>query len=354
MAMLNSGGSNPANAAARSKARRAKLVDDTRMRQLLQMTPEQLVTAIADSGYRNEIDMYSMRLSGADLIEVALTHNLSRELTEVARYSQGILKTHVKVYSERFSYQNAKVVLRSVANGVPADQVSKAILPEENEFNTDWLSIVRDSSTLQSAAEAMAGTPWGKALSDSTDTTSLQEMEDALDRAYYSGALSATRMQTPSSGTLRRFIQTEIDHLNITNLLRSLREGLSSDRKSEMLLPGGRLWNGPQLRLAAAVGDHGGLVDLLRRSQHFDAAGFEEALTATEGSGTLDAAVNWLSHRLDAHLRRMSYLHPLSALPVIHYIASKAKEVSELLLIVRGLSAGLDRDMIVEHLSLQT
>ena len=59
-----------------------------------------------------------------------------------------------------------------------------------------------------------------------------------------------------------------------------------------MLLPGGRLWNGPQLRTAASVDDHSGLIDLLRRSQHFDAAGFEEALNATEGAGTLDEAVN--------------------------------------------------------------
>ena len=351
MQVLNRSGSNPANAAARSKARRAKLIDHSRMRQLVQMTPEQLVTAIADGGYRDEIDMYSVRLSGADLIEVALNHNLSRELAEVLRYSQGVMNTHVKVYTNRFSYQNAKIVLRSVANGVSADAVSKTILPEENEFNTDWLAIVRDSSTLQSAAEAMARTPWGKALSDSADA-SLQDMEDSLDRAYFSEALSAARMQTASSGTLRRFLQTEIDHLNITNILRSLREGMPSDRRAGMLLPGGRLWKGPQLRQAAAVEDHGSLVDLLRRSSHFDAAGFEEALSATEGSGTLDAAITWLSHRLDAYLRRMSFLHPLSALPVIHYIASKAQEVSELLLIVRGLSAGLDREMIEEHLSI--
>ena len=118
-----------------------------------------------------------------------------------------------------------------------------------------------------------------------------------------------------------------------------------------MLLPGGRLWNGPQLRTAASVDDHSGLIDLLRRSQHFDAAGFEEALNATEGAGTLDEAVNWLHSNLNGHLRRMSYMHPLSALPVIHYIGSKAKEVSELLLIVRGLSAGLDQEVIEAHLS---
>ena len=351
MSALDFGGSNPATAAARSKARRSKLVGETRMRQLLQMTPDQLVTGISDCGYRPEIDIYSIRLSGADLIEVALKHNLSRELSEVSGYCQGVLKNQVKVYTDRFSYNNAKIVLRSVANDVPVDDVAQSILPEENEFNTDWLSIVRDSSNLKSAADAMAGTPWGRSLSESTAESTLQEMEDMLDKFYYSEALSATRMPDPSSSTLRRYIQTEIDHLNITNILRGLREGLSVDSRANMLLHGGRLWNGPQLRTAASVDDHSGLIDLLRRSQHFDAAGFEEALNATEGAGTLDEAVNWLHNGLNGHLRRMSYMHPLSALPVIHYIASKAKEVSELLLIVRGLSAGLDQEVIEAHLS---
>jgi len=349
--VLDSSGSNPANAASRSKARRAKLVGETRMRQLLQMTPDQLVTGIADCGYRNEIDIYSIRLSGAELVEVALTHNLSRELSEVSGYCQGVLKTQVKVYTDRFSYHNAKVVLRAVANDVPADEVAQSIMPEENESNTDWLVMVRDATDLGSAADAMLGTPWGRALASRSAEPTLQEMEDALDARYYSEALSATRRPDPSSSTLRRFVQTEIDHLNIINILRGLREGMSAESRADMLLPGGRLWNGPQLRNAAAVEDHAGLIEMLRRSQHFDAAGFEEALDATEGAGTLDAAVNWLHHSLDRQLRRMAYLHPLSALPVIHYIASKAKEVSELLLIVRGLSAGLDREVIEAHLS---
>ena len=350
MPVIDSSGSNPATAATRSKARRAKLVDDTRLRQLLQMSPDQLVTGIADCGYRSEIDTYSMRLTGAELIEVSLNHNLSRELAEVTGFCQGVLKTQVKIFTDRYSYSNAKTVLRAVANNVPHDEVSKSILPEENQYNTDWLAIVRENSTLKSAADAMQGTPWGRALSESPADLGLQDMEDLLDRHYYSEALSATRMPDPSSSTLRKYIQTEIDYLNITNILRGLREGLPAEKRTSMLLPGGRLWGSTQLRVAAAVENHNALVDLLRRSMHFDAAGFEVALEATEGAGTLDAALNWLSHSLHSQLARMSYLHPLSALPVIHYIASKAEEVGKLLMIIRGLSTGLEREVIEDHI----
>jgi len=350
LSVLDTSGSNPANAATRSKARRAKLVDETRMRQLLQMTPDQLVTGIADCGYRPEIDIYSMRLSGADLVEVSLNHNLSRELAEVSGYCQGLLKTQVKSYTDRFSYRNAKIILRSVANDVSAEEVAKSILPDENQNNAEWLALLRDNSTLKSAADAMIGTPWGRALTDTTAESSLQDMEDALDRHYYAKALAAMRSPDPSSRTLRSYIQSEVDHLNITNILRGLREGLTHEKVAEMLLPGGRLWNGAQLRVAAAVENHGALIDLLRRSSQFDASGFEEALNATEGTGTLDSAINWLTQNLHRQLTRMSYLQPLSALPVIHYIASKSEEVDKLLLIIRGLSAGLDRTLIEEHL----
>ena len=69
-------GNNTAYVAARAKSRRASLMDRTRLRQLIQQTPDQLTVAVADSGYRTEIDLYAGHFSGGDLVEAALTHNL--------------------------------------------------------------------------------------------------------------------------------------------------------------------------------------------------------------------------------------------------------------------------------------
>ena len=50
-------GNNTAYVASRAKARKSNLMDRTRLRQLIQQSPDQLTVAVADSGYRAEIDL---------------------------------------------------------------------------------------------------------------------------------------------------------------------------------------------------------------------------------------------------------------------------------------------------------
>ena len=44
-------GNNTAYVAARAKSRKSSLMDRTRLRQLIQQSPDQLTVAVADSGY---------------------------------------------------------------------------------------------------------------------------------------------------------------------------------------------------------------------------------------------------------------------------------------------------------------
>jgi len=352
MAMSAMDPSNAENAAARCKARRSTLLDATRKRQLLQLSADQLVTSIADSGYRKEIDLYATRFSGAELIEVALAHNLARDVAQVTGFCQGYLRLQVGVYTARFAYENAKTVLRAVRNDIDVETVASSILPEENDLNAIWLEIVRSAQDLRGAVEAMESMPLSRPLLELPADASLQAMEDALDRHYYTTALQAVRRPDAASSTLRRFLQMEVDKRNILNLLRAFREGLPAERRAAMMLPGGRLFAGANARSAAAIEDNDALLDLLRRSSNFDTAGFEEALRESTAARTLDPAVSWLDHRRHEQLRKLSFLHPLSALPVIYYIASKVEEVSELRMMVRGLSAGLSREDIESHMNL--
>ena len=63
-------------------------------------------------GYADEVNLYAGKLSGADLVEAALTHNLEAELADILKMCNGKVKDIVEIYTTRFDYQNAKVVLR--------------------------------------------------------------------------------------------------------------------------------------------------------------------------------------------------------------------------------------------------
>ena len=65
----------------RAKARRQKLADRARLRQLINQSVDQLTVAVGDIGYRSEIDLYAGKLSGGDLVEAALTHTVDIQTT---------------------------------------------------------------------------------------------------------------------------------------------------------------------------------------------------------------------------------------------------------------------------------
>ncbi len=345
MVMAN-GRSNWAYAAARSKARKANLIDATRMRQLLQQEPDAIAASIAEFGYRPEMDVYAARLSGADLVEAALNHNMDRDLNQVLGYCQGNLKQIVSIYVDRFGYQKAKTVLRAIRSGVDYETVAQQVLPEENEENNRWLEIVDQSQSLSDVIAALSGTRYGRALANLDGEASLMEMEDALDAHYYKSSLE---LLPNRSSLLARYLRAEIDNRNIINLFRSHRQGLSAEKRADLMLKGGKM-STTSLRQAAQADSNEALLEVLRRSNGFDDSGYDEALAQSDELKTLDPIVSVATGQRMALMRKMALLNPVSAFPVIHYIESKVTEVQNLRLLARGKAAELDHDVLEAHL----
>ena len=335
--------------ASRAKARRQALMDKARLRQLINQSPEQLTNTVAESGYQNEINLYASRYTGGDLVEAALTHNLENELDNMLSHCRGKVRKVVEIYSSRYEYQNAKAVLRAVANGIEAEKLSKDILPDLNEINTPWIKILESSDDLRSAAQQMRRKSFGSAIANLPEDARLAHYEDALDRHYFSASLKALGHSGNDSRYLRNVLATEIDHRNILNVLEASAFGIEGNDLFEELIPGGKLL--PQRSLSSiANGGRSAMMDVLRGNPKFDIAGFEEALQTSEKERSLDAVITWLHTREYAQMQKMSYLHPVSALPIVHYIAMKVKEVTDLRMIVRGRLAGLPPEILEAHI----
>ena len=254
-------GANEAYVSARAKSRRKQLADRVRLRQLIHQSPDQLTVAVADIGYRAEIDQYAGLMSGSDLVEAALTQNLQKELFRITSLCSGNMLELVKAYSMRHTYSNAKVVLRSVINEIAQEKVAHSILPEQNELNVPWLQMIESSSTLREAVEQLRKLPFGKALTSLPEDSKLEAYEDALDKHYFSSALKRVEKGSGPATQLRTLIQCEIDNRNTINLLEASAVGLRKDLIQDRLIPGGRLI--PKSRLSsAATADRDGLLDL--------------------------------------------------------------------------------------------
>jgi V/A-type H+-transporting ATPase subunit C len=230
--------------------------------------------------------------------------------------------------------------------------VASQVLPEQNEMNAPWLELVSTCDTLQDAASALEGTQFGRALSELDASDDLMAYEDALDRHYYASSTKKLREGTTRHPMLLRYFRTEIDHRNVINLFRALRQGMSAEQRNELMLNGGKSITSTFLRQAAEADSEEALLEILRRAPGFDDTGFDEALIASKEKGTLDPIVNILSSQRLNLLSRMNMLNPLSAFPLIYYIESKVLEVQNLRLLVRGKAAGLSDEIIEAHLGL--
>ena len=335
--------------AARAKSRRQKLADRARLRQLINQSVDQLTVAVGDLGYRTEIDLYAGKLTGGDLVEAALTHNLEVELQEIVDMSNRAIRPLIEIYTLRFEYQNAKAVLRAVHNEISIEEVGNSILPEINDINTPWLKVVESSDDLKSAALLMRRKSFGSALARVPEDGSLSEYEDALDRHYFETAIKAMRTAKGAPARfLSRLFASEIDHRNIVNILEASAVGIPSDQLVSLLIPGGRLL--PKRSFSTiASGGRSAMLDLLRAGDRFDMSAFEIVLEESESTRSLDPVITWMKAREYAMMQRMSYLHPVSALPIIHYVAMKVQEVNDLRLIVRGRLAGLSAEVLEAH-----
>lgn len=334
--------------AARAKARRKKLLDNSRLRQLIHQSPDQLTVAVGDVGYRTEIDLYAGKFSGGDLVEAALTHNLEAELGEIVSMCKGNIRSLVEVYTLRFEYHNAKVVFRAVTNDVSMDKVSHSILPELNEINTPWLKMIENADDLRSAAVQMRRLSFGPALNALPEDATLSQYEDALDRHYFKRAIGELSGTGSDVRFLRDVLSAEIDHRNLLNILEASAVGISDEAMVDSLIKGGKLIPARAFHAIASGGKESAL-DILRSASRFDMTAFEGVLAESQEAQSLDPVVTWFRAREYAMMQRMSYLHPVSALPIVHYIAMKVKEVADLRLIVRGRLAGLPTEVLEAH-----
>lgn len=289
---------------------------------------DEAAKALAECGYEDFSGMNAAQL------QKALSDRRDEILNDLERMVPD--KELVAMFRMQFDYHNAKTLLKAEAVGASrSDLLSSCgrIAPEKLE------ACIHEDSFAD--CPEILGKAIAEAKSVLMRTENPQAAEFVLDRAYYAEMAAAAR--SLGSEYLAGYVRILTDAANLRSAVRTQRMGKDADFLARALIPGGEI---DCDRILAAFGTAETLTALYAAGPLADAAALGAA--ATEGARLTDfelAADNAITEYL-----KKAKLVSYGEAPVAAYIAAVYTEHCAVRMILTGMLAGVNPDIIRERL----
>jgi len=343
---------------ARLRAMKSRLLDGPAYDALVNAdTLDELISALARTPYRTDVEAALIRYTGARCIAEAVRLNVAREGRQIQSFFDGEPRRLIKVLLGRWDVFNLKTILRGHARSIPADQIAESLVPA-GELDAAALATLVAQPTIRATVDLLV--TWGlsyarplvEAMPAYTERGNLAELELALDRYRFAAALAQLPADEPNASLIRELLAAEIDVTNIMTLLRltrirdreaTLRAHYGTPDPAPLLLSGGRLVAEQMSRLnqAETVSD---VAHLLAGMPYGPVV--ESQLEAYHQTGDLGLIQRALERWLILEGVSMFRRDPLSIAVVIGYLSAKQAEAANLRLIAYGKASGLEPDAI--------
>jgi len=323
---------------ARASAKKKKLLDQSDYENLLKMQPNEIARRLGEGSYQEDIDDLGSKYEGARLVELALTRNLSRTLSDLVDMSPETLERIIKVYLRRYDILSLKRLLRWKKSGEKGDihdlltPVGSYSYGELKELSEKTTEIIIEDIEFEDAEINYSEYLEGK--------EEISGLETALDQAYFDelGLLA----ENTRNKDLKEFIQTEMEHQNIKIALRLKKYGISEEEVEKRMLEI----------------ENGKVVDEIVKSRSF-----EDAIDVVKDSGLLPerASDDLEDIEHEMQVKRLSealstfHREPLGITPIIGYVIAKITEVRNLRMLIRAKETGIQnnetirKNLVMEH-----
>lgn len=344
------GGSNYAYVTARVRSKRKFLLPEEEYPKLMARDPHELARTLQEGQYKEEIDALAGKRSGGDLVEHATRRNLAATYQDLLGWCKGELASLVELYLGRYDVYNLKTLLRGRFADVDEEEIQDTLVPAGSLDQEDLDELVAQPS-LEDLVAQIPDRRYQVALETileaEGEVENLVDLENALDKAYYSRLLDSVDPSSKAQRIFRDFLQREVDLLNLKTLLRLRVDDIED--VEPYFVEGGDEVRLEDLRRAANA-------PVEELPQIFDDLSFYEEIEAPLEAFVEDRALDDVVTALDQYLmeaaRGFTIRHPLSILPIIDFILRKRAEVHNLRAIAHGKEAGLDDETIEELLIL--
>ncbi len=330
---------------ARVSVMRSELLSKEDYHRLLKMDLNEIISFLQSSAYRKVIDELGIKYSGMELMEIALNKNLVNTWNKLKRISKKELDTIIDSYLERADLWNLKTILRGLHTGTRHETISSMLLPAGKLSESDLDSLIKSDSLEEflkklSVAE-IKQKKIGSAIDAYKEKNSIVEIENLLDREYH-GRMIEFSKTIPSEGKLfRQFLESEIETVNLINVLRLKRAGKTKAEVPAYILgTASRFLN--KLVLSENKEETAKLLSLKGLS--------EKSISAFIESDSVAVIEIELGKNLLKRTRLLLHQHPLSVDVILGYMFAKEIEVKNLKMLLKSRQLNLEDEFIEQQI----
>ena len=311
------------------------------------------VDALLDSAYRTEMAEALTRYQGADAVEVAVSRNLVTTFQLLLGRAHGDFKLLVEIFLARWDLMAVKSLLRCRHHGISGTVHGSAVIPGPS-LTPALLADFLDSDSMETLVRTLAA--WNrslcgclvKALPAYGETRQLSVLEEALDRAYFTGNAARLKITEDENGRmLRAQLQAEIDRINLRTVFQHIdNHGDAGDTLEERFLSQGSL---PKtlLRQMASASDPASAMELLGRTRY---SSLVEELYQLLQTGRFSPMERFYERVIMKNVRQSARNNVFGIGVMMDFAWMKYNEVVNLRLIARGLAGNLPHGRVRDEL----
>ena len=335
--------SNYAYVYARIRARMSDLLDERRLRELVDARREDFLSSLMDTAYKEKLTKAAVVEVDARSIEKALKEELIDQYLMVIKSTKGAIRDIFEEFLRRLEVKNLKAVIRAKAAeiaGTGTMTSTKTGTPEAamffpvEDFFKRKISRLTEADSVESVIKQLEN-PYRRVLEEALPEYEKSKriliLENALDEEV-SGAMwnRIERLRGEDEEIVRKIIGTEFDIANLMTLLRCKSEGIAEAEMRKYFLPYIYAFdfNADAMKDSISAENVSSAVQLMSASAYKDV--LTGALSAYEAEKSLIPFENALSRYFFVTIKGILRGYPINIGTTIGFLYLKEIEIRNL------------------------
>lgn len=312
-----------------------------------------VIQKLMQTEYGPEVESHILHGRTAGNVDEALKDTMVSVFQKVLSLANDEARDLIRTLLGRWDLFNIKTIVRGRHMNLPAEEITSSLVSVGQLTQIDAEELARQESvkgivdTLSTWGLPFA-VPLREVLPEYHENMDLSVLELALDRYYYQWAAKRLAKRRANSRIARDFLGAQVDTLNLLTCLRLLNSDLGDQDASRFFLEGGIEVTRALFLDLASMSDVDEVFNRLKRTPY--GRPIEDVALKYIEKGSVSVFERALEDFLFRKAFATSKGDPLGIGLMISYLWARANEVTNLRIVVKGISVGMPEGRMREEL----